>query len=201
MVWLWCLSAPHHWAMLSSSCLSPSHVRIALMAVSLREASHLSHSSEGLAVIGSAGALRTMSSASTGSVGWRNRSAFGPPPAQSLRASRSKVRSLLSSSIRAVCRGSSLASSRESSPRQTRRGRRDVSWRSSSTSYGRSSFLQNRSRLRARIDPVVATLYFLRSALFDTWVTCAGTLATCRRHLVAHLSSFVIIVVIVVCAP
>ena len=135
--------------------------------------------------------LRNISSASSGSTGCRNLSAIEPPPAQSLGASRSNIRSLLSSSMRAVLRGSSLCSSKESFPKQTKRSKRDVSWRPFFATHGRSSFLQNRSRLRTSIDPIVATLYCLRSALFDTWVTCAGTLAICRRHLVAHLSSFV----------
>ena len=84
-----------------------------------------------------------MSSASPGSVGWRSRSASGPPPAQSLRTSLSKIRSLLSCSMRAVCRGSSLSSSQEIRPKQTRRGTREVLCRPSSTNHGQSSFFQN----------------------------------------------------------
>ena len=124
---------------------SPFQVSIVLMAESFREANHLSQSSEGVAVICFVGALHTVSSASPGSVGWRSRSAFGPPPA-----------------------GSSLSSSKEIRPKQTKRGMREVSCRPSSTNHGRSSFFQNSSRLRVRIDPIVAVLYFLQSVLFDT---------------------------------
>ena len=161
IVWLRCLSTPHHWARcllsprspehllphvghifcVSSSCFPPSHVRIALMAVSFKDASHTSHSSEGLASIGSTGALLIVSSASGGSIGCRNLSALGSPLAHCLRASHSKAMSLLSCSKRAVRLGSSLSSSKESRPKQTSRGRIDVSWRLSFTTHGRSSFL------------------------------------------------------------
>ena len=161
----------------SSSCLPPSHVRIVLMAESFREANQLSQSSEGPCcdLFRWSLAHRELS---VSWVRWLEKPLCIRASACTVFEGVPQQNQVFVELFHAGRPSWLIAPFLKGDPPQANQAGHERSVVSSVVLQPWSEqFFQKSSRLRARIDPIVATLYFLRRALFHTWVTCAATLA------------------------